>query len=64
MLKTSPVDENGNEVTAIESLDGEDTVSRYTNGKVYNMSGQYVGDSLEGLGKGLYIVNGKKYIVK
>ncbi|WP_288919083.1 hypothetical protein [uncultured Prevotella sp.] len=33
-------------------------------GKVYNLNGQYVGDSLEGLPKGIYIAGGKKYIVK
>ena len=31
---------------------------------VYTADGIYVGDSLKGLTKGLYIVNGKKYIVK
>lgn len=34
------------------------------NSRVYNISGQYVGNSLEGLSKGIYIVNGKKYVVK
>lgn len=36
-------------------------------GKVYNLNGQLVrsgSDSTEGLAKGIYIVNGKKYIVK
>lgn len=33
-------------------------------GKVYNLNGQYVGNTLDGLAKGLYIMNGKKYIVK
>lgn len=32
--------------------------------RVYNLKGQYVGDSLEGLPKGIYIAGGKKYIVK
>ena len=34
------------------------------NGKVYNLNGQYVGDSLENLPKGIYIAGGKKYVVK
>ena len=34
------------------------------NNKVYNLSGQYVGDSLESLPAGIYIQNGKKVIVK
>jgi hypothetical protein len=35
--------------------------------KVFNMQGQVVREgttSLDGLGKGMYIVNGKKYVVK
>lgn len=35
----------------------------YTNAKVYNINGQYVGNSIEGLSTGIYIVNGKKYHV-
>ena len=31
---------------------------------VYTVGGVYVGSSVEGLAKGLYIVNGKKYVVK
>lgn len=34
------------------------------NGRVYNLNGQYVGNSLNGLQPGLYIQNGKKVIVK
>lgn len=33
-------------------------------GKVYNLNGQYVGISLDGLAKGVYVMNGKKYVVK
>lgn len=32
--------------------------------RVYTISGQYVGTSTEGLPQGMYIVNGKKVIVK
>ena len=56
------IDDDGNEYTAIEMLDGEMIMP--VNARVYNMSGQYVGNSLEGLSKGLYIVNGKKYVIK
>ena len=31
-----------------------------TNGKVYNLNGQYIGNSLNNLQKGIYIVNGRK----
>jgi len=57
-------DAEGNLVTAIKKLDGEDLTISSGDGKVYNMSGQYVGKSVNGLPKGMYIVNGKKYVVK
>ena len=54
----------GNEATAIDKLDGEDITPLPNNYKVYNMSGQYVGNSVNGLAKGMYVVNGKKYVIK
>ena len=51
-------------VTAITSLDGEDIMPTGKSLKVYNVAGQYVGQSLDGLAKGMYIVNGKKVLVK
>lgn len=35
-----------------------------SNSKVYNVNGQYVGNSVEILSKGIYVVNGKKFIVR
>lgn len=32
--------------------------------RVYTLDGVYVGNSVEGLAKGVYVVNGKKYVVK
>lgn len=32
--------------------------------RVYNLNGQYVGTTFNGLSKGVYIVNGKKVVVK
>jgi len=58
------IDDEGNESTIIRQIDGEDILPVMGTTKVYNMAGQYVGNSLQGLGKGLYVVNGKKYIVK
>lgn len=46
------------EATGINSIETEAAV----NGKVYNLNGQYVGNSLNGLKKGIYVVNGKKVI--
>ena len=53
--------------TGIEDIlaDYEQPVSRFANG-VYNLNGQLVkqGNSTAGLPSGMYIVNGKKYIVR
>ena len=56
------VGEDGNETTAIDELDGVKIAP--VAGKIFNMAGQYVGDSVEGLTKGLYIINGKKVVIK
>ena len=45
-------------------IDQLETVKEALQGKVYNLNGQLVGDSTEGLAKGVYIVNGKKVIIK
>lgn len=58
------IDVTEDETTGIMKLDGEDIQTVPANGKVYTASGQFVGTSLDGLSKGLYIVNGKKYVVK
>lgn len=47
--------------TSIAAINGN---AATMNGKVYNLSGQYVGNDVKALPKGIYIVNGKKYIVK
>ena len=47
--------------TGINQLE---TVQEALQGKVYNLNGQLVGDSIDGLAKGIYIVNGKKVIIK
>ena len=41
-----------------------ETVKKALQGKVYNLNGQLVGTSTDGLAKGVYIVNGKKVIIK
>ena len=46
------------ETTGINNIESNATV----NGKVYNLNSQYVGNSLNGLKKGIYVVNGKKVI--
>lgn len=47
--------------TGISQVDG---IKKALQGKVYNLQGQYVGSSLQGLSKGVYIINGKKVIIK
>ena len=47
--------------TGISQVEG---IKKALQGKVYNLQGQYVGSSLQGLSKGVYIINGKKVIIK
>lgn len=55
--------ENSWEVsTGIDDIVISDRINR--DSKVYTISGQYVGESLDGLKKGIYIQNGKKIVVK
>lgn len=39
-------------------------IKKALRGKVYNLQGQYVGSSLQGLSQGVYMINGKKVIIK
>ena len=58
-----------NSTTGIENTESEnsnETSAKFAD-KVFSISGQLVrtgSSSLEGLAKGMYIVNGKKYIVR
>ena len=57
-------DDDNSSVTAIEDVTTDVTVN---NGNIYNLSGQLVktgATNLDGLDKGIYILNGKKYVVK
>lgn len=47
--------------TGVYELENKNTQD---NLRVYNLNGQYVGNSLEGLAKGVYVVNGKKVVKK
>ena len=47
------------ETTGIENIVPPTAIS---NQKVYNLNGQYVGNDLKAMPKGIYIVNGKKVI--
>lgn len=51
----------GATVTGINGVEAETNIK---NKGVYSISGVKVGDSVEGLTKGIYIVNGKKIVVK
>lgn len=48
------------ETNYITTLNGSAVVY----GKVYNLNGQYVGNDVKSLKKGVYVVNGRKFIVK
>lgn len=54
----------GNTADGITKVHFGDRTIDIFHGKVFNLNGQYVGDSLEGLPKGIYIAAGKKYVVK
>lgn len=47
--------------TAIDQINGAEVVVA---APVYNLNGQRVGNSLNGLSRGVYVQNGKKYVVK
>ena len=49
--------------TGIEGIHASQAVKANANG-VYNLAGQKVAETTKNLGKGLYIVNGKKVVVK
>ena len=60
----SLVDRNG-VVSSIHQVDGTSlTPASVAPAVVYNLSGQKVGNSLSTLAKGVYIVNGKKFVKK
>ena len=60
----SLVDRNG-VVSSIHQVDGASlTSASVAPAAVYNLSGQQVGNSLSTLAKGVYIVNGKKFVKK
>lgn len=46
------------------AIDGIEQENKNIVKKVYNLNGQYVGNTTEGLAKGLYIVNGKKMVIR
>ncbi len=54
------------ELTSIgELIVGPEAAKRYgKNNGVYNLQGQRVGNTTEGLPSGIYIVNGRKYVVR
>ena len=49
------------QTTGISQIEG---IKQVLQGKVYNLQGQCVGKSPKGLSKGVYIINGKKVIIK
>lgn len=62
---SSELEGSDNQTTGISSaLVGEKTDVKM--GNVYTLQGQYVGkaENLSGLASGIYVVNGKKYVVK
>lgn len=52
------MDNFGEVITGIDGVEADDLVR--TTGRIYNLNGQQVGNDLEALPRGVYIVNGKK----
>ena len=52
----------GDETNGINDIN--DATTRVANGKVYTLQGTLVGTSLQGLPAGIYVQNGRKYVVK
>ena len=52
------MDSFGEVITSIDGVEADDLVR--TTGRIYNLNGQVVGNDLEALPRGVYIVNGKK----
>ena len=52
------MDSFGEVITGIDGVEADDLVR--TTGRIYNLNGQQVGNDLEVLPRGVYIVNGKK----
>ena len=60
-LVTIDLTYNDDTTTGVYEFGGKKTQD---NLRVYNLNGQYVGNSFEGLAKGVYLVNGKKVVKK
>ena len=57
--------EYGEEVTNVKAIGTLDGVPQLTGkSRVYNLSGQYMGNTTDGLPKGVYIVDGRKIVVE
>ncbi len=52
----------GGDVDKIININGQEMNVKVS--AIYNLNGQYVGNSLNSLAKGVYVVNGKKIVVK
>jgi len=65
VVNNDPLKDHSGETTGIKTVTTtESNMPARLQGKVFNINGQYVGTSLNGLSKGIYLVNGKKYVVK
>jgi len=49
--------------TAVEAIKTADGDHAATTRRIYTLDGQFVGSSLAGLPKGIYIVDGKKHVI-
>jgi len=59
-----PINHDADAIDIIEKTDAEQTILAEYMNKIFNLSGQMVGNNTDGLEKGIYIKNGKKFIVR
>ena len=60
-----PINHDADAIDIIVSkTEAEQTIPAEYKDKIFNLSGQMVGNSADGLEKGIYIKNGKKFIVR
>ncbi|MBM6992285.1 MAG: family 43 glycosylhydrolase [Prevotella sp.] len=62
ILSLNAAERNGHDFTGIDEVTTQRKTT--TDNSIYNLSGQRVGTTIEGLPRGIYIRQGKKFIVK
>ena len=62
VLTLNAAERSGHDFTGIDTITSRPSMT--TDSSIYNLSGQRVGTSTVGLPRGIYIRNGRKFVVK